>query len=99
MDLGQEHGQKSEHGYGRIFTGCALVPMIPAEARDESGVTASRDREHFILWEVEEWSDRPLTADPPRDPFLLRSPSRGRLRSAGSLGPDAARAAGDGGTA
>lgn len=50
--------------------GYALVPMIPPEVRTQ--INLSEIPKHFILWEVEGWSDRPLIAEPPRDPLLLR---------------------------
>jgi hypothetical protein len=56
----------------RPLEGYSLVPMIPPQVRESSGVAAYRDRAHFILWEVEAWADRPRRAVPDRDPFLLR---------------------------
>ena len=50
-------------------TGYALVPMIPAEVRN---AMSGRVRDHFVLWEVEAWSDRRIRAEPDRDPLLLR---------------------------
>ncbi|QNN23545.1 hypothetical protein HED60_15090 [Planctomycetales bacterium ZRK34] len=49
--------------------GHAIVPMIPADVRE---TVQFAPRECFILWEVEQWADRPLTARPDIDPFLLR---------------------------
>lgn len=47
-------------------TGYALVPMVPPN------VLGRRiPREHFILWEVEQWSDVSIRALPDRDPYLL----------------------------
>ena len=47
--------------------GYALVPMVPP------GVLGNRALStHFVLWEVEAWADRSLTARPDRDPYLLR---------------------------
>lgn len=50
---------RSEYG------GTALVPMIPASVRETVGRFNAAN--HFLLWEVEEWTD-----SPPRDPYLLR---------------------------
>ena len=73
VDLGREHGMMTTNGnWGRTVGGYALVPMIPPQVREASRVPASRDRNHFILWEVEAWADRPLRAIPDLDPFLLR---------------------------
>lgn len=47
--------------------GYAIVPMVPADVRPKGNL-----RDYFILWEVEQWSDRPLTAQPDFDPFLLK---------------------------
>lgn len=46
--------------------GFALVPMVPPSAgrHDLS--------KHYVLWDVELWSDTPIGAQPPVDPFLLR---------------------------
>jgi hypothetical protein len=58
------------HGPGANQTwksGHALVPMVPADVRPNANL-----RDYFILWEVEEWSDRPLLAQPDRDPYLLK---------------------------
>lgn len=50
--------------------GYAMVPMIPPDA----DVAASKLREHYVLWEVEEggWADTREGADMDPDPFLLR---------------------------
>jgi len=47
--------------------GYALVPMVPADVRPAGPL-----RQFFVLWEVEAWSDRPITAIPPHDPYLLQ---------------------------
>lgn len=47
--------------------GYSLVPMVPADVRPSGNL-----KNFFILWEVEHWSDKPLTAIPDRDPLLLR---------------------------
>lgn len=72
MDFGRRHGWRHPEGWTATVEGYALVPMIPAKARRESGVRPTSDRRHFILFEVEEWSDTRLQARPDRDPFLLR---------------------------
>jgi hypothetical protein len=46
--------------------GYALVPMVPPAVRGRMDL-----RTRFILWEVEEWSDRIIGAAPDRDPYLL----------------------------
>ena len=48
--------------------GYARVPMVPADVRPETGQL----RDWHILWEVDEWADRPFLAEPPRDPLLLK---------------------------
>lgn len=53
-------------GWGK--SGFALVPMIPADVRPAEG----QDKDYFILWEVERWANRSLTARPSRDPYLLK---------------------------
>lgn len=49
--------------------GYTLVPMIPADVRNRM---TGQPKDHFILFEVEAWSDRPLNARANPDPFLLR---------------------------
>lgn len=46
----------------------ALIPMIPADVLPER----YDPQTHFILWEVEQWSEERIGARPDRDPFLLR---------------------------
>jgi hypothetical protein len=63
-------GQQRPRGTNPI--GYALVPMIPADVRNrmsERGLGGPR--KHFILWDVEAWSDRRIEAEPDRDPLLL----------------------------
>lgn len=55
-----ELGIKMKDGY-------ALVPMVPADVRPSGQL-----RDYFILWEVEQWSDRRIGAKPDIDPYLLR---------------------------
>jgi hypothetical protein len=50
-------------------SGFSLVPMIPADVRED---VAGQDKDYFILWEVEHWSDRSLTSRPSRDPYLMK---------------------------
>jgi hypothetical protein len=47
--------------------GYSLVPMVPADVRPPESL-----KNFFVLWEVEQWADRPLIAIPDRDPCLLR---------------------------
>lgn len=69
VDLKQQHGMKYSGGkYDKTVEGFARVPAVPADARPATGQL----RDWFILWEVEEWADKPFTAEPPRDPFLLK---------------------------
>ena len=51
----------------QIPTGYALVPLVPADVRPSGQL-----RNYFILWEVEQWSDRRIGAKPDIDPYLLR---------------------------
>lgn len=51
--------------------GFALVPLVPADAIERAGGRVGL-KSHFVLWEVEEWVDRPIVAQPDRDPYLLR---------------------------
>jgi hypothetical protein len=62
---GMDHPDRMSRGY-------SLVPLVPPEVLRVCG-GRSRLREHFTLWEVEEWSDRPFLAQPPEDPLLLRA--------------------------
>ena len=72
VDFGRAHGRMHHYRNGDSYhanvEGYALVPMIPADVRNRM---TGRVKDHFILWEVEEWSDRRLTAEPDRDPLLL----------------------------
>ena len=49
----------------------ALVPMIPPLGVRLAG-GGSHLREHFVLWEVDEWSSSRPDALAPYDPYLLR---------------------------
>lgn len=49
--------------------GFALVPMIPADVREN---VKGSDQDYMVLWEVEKWADRSLTSPAPRDPYLLK---------------------------
>lgn len=64
-------GETSPAVYWRDTLGFALIPMVPPEALAAIG-GRSNLRKHLILWEVEEWADRPIQAVPDRDPLLLR---------------------------
>jgi hypothetical protein len=68
VDLGRRHGVK-EGTSDAWIEGYALVPMIPAAVRN---ATRFLERETFILFEVEQWSDTRLGVQPDRDPYLLR---------------------------
>lgn len=68
VNFGRQPNLLSDNG--RHYTSIdayALVPMVPADVRPSTGQL----REWFVLWEVDNWSTRPFTAQPPRDPFLL----------------------------
>ena len=60
IDMKQRAAQW-RHGY-------SLVPMIPADVRPKAG----QAKNWFILWEVEQWADKPVIAEPDRDPYLLK---------------------------
>lgn len=47
--------------------GWSLVPMVPADVRPKGNL-----RDFFVLWEVEQWADLPISSVPDRDPYLLR---------------------------
>lgn len=47
--------------------GYSLVPLVPPEHRKSHSLNS-----HFILWEVEQWSDVAIRSIPERDPYLLR---------------------------
>lgn len=52
-----------------LKTGYAMVPMVPAQVRNERPVDLSKV---YILWEVEEWADRSNFIKPDLDPYLLQ---------------------------
>ncbi|TWT47064.1 hypothetical protein KOR42_41760 [Thalassoglobus neptunius] len=52
----------------RVWRAYAMVPMVPADVRPTKGQL----RDWFILWEVEEWYEKPKCMVPPTDPFLLK---------------------------
>jgi len=47
--------------------GHALVPMTPPDVADRRIL-----KDCHVLWEVEQWADRPVSSRPDRDPYLLR---------------------------
>lgn len=69
VDMGQEHGVLVRGGWTDTVRGFALVPMIPAAIRNAVRFAAHHC---FILFEVEQWSDTRIGAQPDRDPYLLR---------------------------
>jgi hypothetical protein len=69
VDMGQRNERRHERGWGMDIGGYALVPMIPADVRNRM---TGQPRDHFILWEVEEWSDSPIGVQPDIDPLLLK---------------------------
>jgi hypothetical protein len=50
-----------------VAEGFALVPIVPPHVRGNNALDTS-----FILWEVEAWADRVISARPDRDPYLLK---------------------------
>lgn len=71
VPMGRQHGLTYENKngiWGRSIIAYAMVPMIPADVIPTRG----QRRDWHILWEVDHWSDRPQTAWPSRDPFLLK---------------------------
>lgn len=50
--------------------GHALVPIVPADIAP--GVPGRNFKACHILWEVEQWADRPIGSRPDRDPYLLK---------------------------
>jgi hypothetical protein len=53
----------------KLIRGFALVPMIPADVR---ATVKGQDKDHFVLWEVEQWADRSQTSIAPYDPYLIK---------------------------
>jgi hypothetical protein len=72
VDLGRRHGLLRADGQPKWVQGYALVPLIPARIRKERGCGRSYDNRNWILFEVEQWADERIRAEPDRDPFLLR---------------------------
>lgn len=69
VHMGRLHGITwGNGGGGRPVRGFALIPMVPADVRPATGQL----KDWHILWEVEAWSDKSLTGQPPRDPFLIK---------------------------
>lgn len=79
IDMGRGHGRtqivrpRSGDPYHITITieGYALVPMVPPPGLRLAGGFSGL-RHHFVLWEVEAWSDTPIGAVPDRDPYLLK---------------------------
>lgn len=68
IDMGRVHGWVHEDGWRKQIRAYARVPEVPADVRPKTGQL----KEWFILWEVDDWSEEPFLADPPRDPYLLK---------------------------
>lgn len=68
VDLQQHHGQFYPRGFAKTIVAYARVPAAPADVRPATGQL----RDWYILWEVEQWADKPFLAEPPRDPYLLK---------------------------
>jgi hypothetical protein len=64
-------GMRPRHHHGEKVTGTsdgfALVPIVPPHVRGNHALDTS-----FILWEVEAWADRAISARPDRDPYLMK---------------------------
>ena len=58
-------------GHYHGFDGYAMVPMVPPLGIRAAGGTSVL-KNHFTMWEVEEWADDSFTAKPDRDPLLLK---------------------------
>lgn len=69
VEMGYRPDVEAPSGVLQTVRGYALVPLIPADVRNRM---AGQPRDHFILWEVEDWSDVRIRAEPDRDPLLLR---------------------------
>lgn len=54
-------------GLRRFPEGYALVPIVPPAVKKHYAL-----RTTAVLWEVEQWADRAIGAQPDRDPMLLR---------------------------
>lgn len=68
VDLGRTVGVLPGNNYERTIDAYALVPSIPADKLPKFG---RRDDWH-ILWEVEQWFDKPQRMTAPTDPYLLK---------------------------
>ena len=72
VEMAEPHGiTYGKLNWTKTVGGWAIVPMTPPGALAAIG-GGSNLRHHFILWEVEEWADRPIMTVPDRDPLLLR---------------------------
>lgn len=65
--MGRTHGLKDGR-WDRRVAGYTLIPMVPADIRPKHGQL----RNLHILWEVEQWSDKPVRSRAPSDPMLLK---------------------------
>lgn len=69
VNFNRLHGRRTRYGdtyYRETVEGWALVPLVPPDLRPGANL-----RGYHILWEVEQWADRPIAAQPDIDPFLL----------------------------
>lgn len=79
IDMGRQHEYRARYAWEdesaplrpQRVEGWALLPLVPAEVVQLIG-GGSNLRHFFVLWEVEQWADRPIVAEPDRDPYLLR---------------------------
>ncbi len=72
VEMGRHHERRGTHRYGLTLNGFALIPMVPAHVRIDAGLIRSNLRRYFILWEVEQWAESRMRAEPDRDPMLLK---------------------------
>ncbi|MFP3947110.1 MAG: GNAT family N-acetyltransferase [Longimicrobiales bacterium] len=80
VDVGGAPPTEEWSDYRQMERWYALVPMVPPGGLRKIG-GASYLRDHFILWEVEEWSPTRIEADPPTDPLLLKRIGGGDLHA------------------
>lgn len=64
-----EEYEAAAEAYQALADGKQLINLT--QVISDAGL-GEDNRDFFILWEVENWSDRPLTAVPDRDPLLLK---------------------------
>lgn len=68
VEFDRLHGLERAGQTFHFCRGYALVPMVPPAVRREA---PSPLKHYHVLWEVEQWADKPVIAVPDRDPYLL----------------------------